>query len=654
MNRAFFMEDKTWRLRRMRDDGLAGVSSGNGVVETPCEPEIPGAVNLDATRGGLEWRGENGDSRLLSEGLPIPARHYADQPYVVRTADGVWVCVLTTGDGEEGSSGQHVVSVRSEDRGKTWSEPVCIEPPTGPEASWVVPLLLPSGRIFAFYVYNRDNIRELPADEPPFVGGITHRMDSHGSYVFRWSDDQGRTWSAQRGEIPVREFEIDRTNSTGGRVRLFWNVGKPRIVGKEVLLPLHKIGAFGHGGFVRSEGAFVCSGDLLEKSNPLEASWVTLPEGDKGLRTPPGGGPVSEEQCLCELGDGSLFSVYRSIDGWPVGSYSRDRGRTWSGPAYLVYADGRRVKHPRAACFVWRLAHGGYVLWFHNNGGADMGQNPWAFCRSYSDRNPVWMARGWEVPGPDGVTLVWGNPEIVLYEDDPQARISYPDLLEEGEAIHLTETQKSIARSHRVGDTLARALRLGSDGFSAAALRKEACFAWSPDRPRSELPPLPFFIAMSASPPHGTARLRAGFTLECALQPGRPEGIARCWHAAHGGFQIEWTEDRRVRLVLSDGVTELAWRSDPDLWADAAGGSVIICVDGGPGIVTFMVDGVLCDGGDERRIGWGRLSENFRGACTNNLTIKPRFEVLSPALVSCRIYSRALLAAEQEALFRNR
>lgn len=613
--------------------------------------------NPNSSWGGLDWLQVVPDSRLLREGRPITAQFYADQPYIVRLADGTWLCALTTGDGEEGSSGQHVVSLRSQDCGQTWSKPVCIEPPSGPEASWVVPVLLPSGRVVVFYVYNKDNIRELPADDPPFAGGITHRMDSHGHYAYRWSDDGGLTWSAQRGEIPVREFAIDRENSTGGRVRLFWNVGKPRIVGGSVILPLHKVAGFGQGGFTRSEGAFVRSDDLLTLQNPLEASWITLPDGERGLRTPKGGGPISEEQCLCELSDGSLFSVYRSIDGFPVGSYSRNLGHTWSDPAYLVYADGRRVKHPRAACFLWRLAHGGYVLWFHNHGGEVLGSNPWRNCRGYDDRNPVWMVRGWEVPGEDGVTLVWGNPEVVLYEDDPLVRISYPDLVEEGDIIYLTETEKSVARVHLLEDKLADALRFGAKSFSGETLRNEAVFTWTKTNRTTYVPPLPPFVAINAFPPHATADLRAGYTFECELAPGQrpqPGVIAQAWHPAHGGFRLEWTEDQRMRIVFSDGRIEHSASSNEILGNGGSGRNIQICVDGGPHIVTFVVDGVLCDGGPLRQFGWARVSGKFRGSCTRNLTIRMRFEAIGASLESLRIYPRAFLTAEMEALYRDR
>ena len=84
---------------------------------------------------------------------------------------------MTTGRGHEGDSGQHVVSVISRDRGQTWEGPFDIEPDDGPEASWVMPLLVPeTGRIYAFYTYNGDEVREL-AGRPiraALVGGLIY------------------------------------------------------------------------------------------------------------------------------------------------------------------------------------------------------------------------------------------------------------------------------------------------------------------------------------------------------------------------------------------------------------------------------------------------------------------------------------------------
>ena len=42
------------------------------------------------------------DPRHIRTGREIPSEFYADQPYLVKAADGAWVCVMTTGAGHEG------------------------------------------------------------------------------------------------------------------------------------------------------------------------------------------------------------------------------------------------------------------------------------------------------------------------------------------------------------------------------------------------------------------------------------------------------------------------------------------------------------------------------------------------------------------------
>jgi hypothetical protein len=101
------------------------------------------------------------DPRHIANGWEIPSEGYADQPYVVKTDDGAWLCVMTTGKGVEGAPGQHVIAVRSTDRGRTWSKPVALEPAAGPETSYGVLLKVPSGRVYCFYNHNTDNIREV-------------------------------------------------------------------------------------------------------------------------------------------------------------------------------------------------------------------------------------------------------------------------------------------------------------------------------------------------------------------------------------------------------------------------------------------------------------------------------------------------------------
>lgn len=386
------------------------------------------------------------DPRNIKNGLLIPSEGYCDQPYIVKTQDGAWLCVMTTGRGAEGEPGQHIVAIRSTDHGRTWSVPVDIEPADGPEASWVMPLITPTGRIYAFYTYNAENHREVIADDPPFKGGLCKRVDSLGAYAFKYSDDGGATWSRDRYFIPVREMAIDRNNAYGGSVKFFWGVGKPTVHDGTMFFGFSKVGGFGEGFFTSSEACFMRSDNILTEPDPEKIEWETLPEGDHGLHSPEGS--IAEEANLTALSDGSLYCTYRTVAGYPCHAYSRDHGRTWTPPEFMTYhPGGPMLNNPRAANFVRRLDSGPYagryIYWFHNHDG-----------RGYEGRNPAWLLGGVERDSPSGKVIYWGRSEVVLYADDRETRISYPDFIQEGDRLFITETQKITARVHEVPDWL--------------------------------------------------------------------------------------------------------------------------------------------------------------------------------------------------------
>ena len=329
------------------------------------------------------------DSRNIRTGWEIPSETYADQPYVVKTDDGAWLCILTTGPGREGTKGQHVVSLRSTDQGRTWSKPVDVEPADGPEASYAVLLKVPNGRIYAFYNHNTDNLRQVKGDNPPYQDGWCPRVDTQGYFVFKYT-----TTTAAPGRRSAIPFPSARCRSTARILTAARSATSGTSAGRSshegaAYVSLHKVGGFGRNFFTRSEGVLLKSANILTEADPEKIAWETLPDGDVGLRTPPGGGPIAEEQSFCVLSDGSFYCVYRTMDGHPACSYSRDGGHTWSTPQYARYADGRLIKHPRAANFVWKCANGKYLYWFHNHGG-----------RSYEDRNPAWLCGGVEVDSP--------------------------------------------------------------------------------------------------------------------------------------------------------------------------------------------------------------------------------------------------------------
>jgi hypothetical protein len=600
----------------------------------------------------IAWTlGQSPDGRNIRNGLIIPDETYSDQPYIVKTDDGAWLCILTTGAGREGQSGQYVAVTRSTDQGRSWSALTPLEPPGGPEASYAVMLKVPSGRVFAFYNHNTDNIREIKTDVSSWSPtGTIKRVDSQGYFVFKYSDDHGKTWSAERHPIPIREFEIDRNNVYKGEIQFFWNVGKPFILDGAGYVSLHKVGGFGEGFFTSNEGVLLRSPNILTEKDPEKISWETLPDGEIGLRTPPGGGPISAEQSYSVMSDGSIYCVYRTIDGHPVFTYSRDGGYNWDTPAYLRYANGRLVKHPRAANFAWRCENGQYLYWFHNHGGRYILEHPQRRTMAYQDRNPAWIMGGIEKDGPNGKIIDWTQPEILLYDDDPLIRMSYPDLVEDKGNYYITETQKDIARVHEIDKGLLEGLwnQFHNRQKTADGLAVD----WQLENQRLPIQKEgiqfdPFYDHDPDRDDHGGMHIRSGFTFDIAfrldeLSPGQILVDTR--NEFGKGMKLFTSDEKTIRLRMSDGRTTSTWDCDRGMLEAGKDHYMSVIVDGGPKIILFMVDGILCDGGDERQFGWGRFNpylQEVNGAERWTLGRNLRGEI-----TKISIYTRALKVSE--------
>ncbi len=588
------------------------------------------------------------DWRNISNGSVIPDESYADQPYIVKTEDGAWLAVITTGKGAEGEGGQHVVSLRSMDRGKTWEKPVDVEPADGPEASYAVLLKATRGRVYVFYNHNTDDVRKVIGDKPTYKDGFNRRVDSQGHFVFKYSDDHGRTWSAKRHEIPQRDFEIDRKNPHGGKIKFFWNVGKAFAHQGAAYVPLHKVGGFGEGFFTSSEGVLLRSANILTERDPEKIRWETLPEGEAGIRSPEGGGPIAEEQSFSVLSDGSFFCVFRTIDGHSAFAYSRDGGRSWDPAQYMRYSDGRLMKHPRAANFAWRAENGKYLYWFHNHGGRFIREHPKRRTIAYEERNPVWLSGGVEADGPSGKVIRWSQPEIALYDDDPIIRMSYPDLVEEGGRYFLTETQKDVARVHEIDPSLLAGMWNQTEAIGASKAGLVLDLA-GPVPATVKVPePRPFY-QRSRRADHGKENLNTGFSLDLWLRPDseKSDSVLLDNRTADGrGFALRTTADRAVEIVLADGRTESRWSSDPGSLSAGKVQHIVAIVDGGPSIITFVIDGKLNEGGDARQFGWGRFNPNLRTVAGS-----PEMRIGGQVL-RLRMYDRYLRTSEAIASYR--
>ncbi len=77
---------------------------------------------------------------------------------------------------------------------------------------------------------------------------------------------------------------------------------------------------------------------------------------------------------------------------------------------------------------------------------------------------------------------------------------------------------------------------------------------------------------------------------------------------------------------------------------------VVVTVDGGPKIITFVVDGQLCDGGEYRQFGWGRFNPNYRGP-NGGRTLRIGASIRGE-IKALTLYNRYLRTSEAVANFR--
>jgi hypothetical protein len=565
-----------------------------------------------------------GDPRHIDAGYKIPDKGYCDQPYVVITRDGNWLCTLTTGKGHEGAGGQHVVATISRDQGKSWGPLIDIEPATGPEASWVVPLVVPSGRVYAIYTYNGDNIRTLPDSTKKI------RADTHGWYAFKYSDDHGKTWS-RRHRIPIRVTAADRANQWKGKVQHFWGIDKPKISADGVRFAFTKLGRYF---LANGEGWMMYSRNILTEADPKKINWQLLPDGEHGIRAKPFGS-VQEEHNHVSIGGGKLYMVYRTTNGYPCHSYSHDGGRTWTKPEHMTYSPGgRKIKNPRACPKIWQCDNGKYLFWFHNHSG-----------KSFRDRNPAWVVGGVVRDG----KMHWSQPEILLYSHDlsyQTGRMSYPDLIEQDGKYWVTATQKTIARVHPIDPTLLEGMWAQLEG--KGELTRDG-LVLSVDKPvtqatRIKMPRLP-----------DLSKTNSGFALDMRLAfkditPGQV--ILDSRDDKGKGIALMVAKDGAVKLQFSDGKNKPgSWTSDPGLLRAGQMHHITVIIDGGPNIITFVVDGQLCDGGTSRQYGWGRFDAKISDVNgSDRLRLSPSF---AGQIAGLRIYDRALRTSQAVANYQS-
>jgi len=553
--------------------------------------------------------GQSIDWRLISNGQKIYEHGYCDQPYIVVTNDGTWVCTFTTSPGQEGDEIQYIVSTHSSDQGKTWSTPVEIEASaSGIEASWAMPLVTLFDRIYVFYTFNGDSIRHLP-------NGNKMRADTHGWYCYRYSEDKGETWS-ERYRLDMRQTECDQTNDFNGEVQMFWGIGKPVSKENKVWFSFTKLGQY----FLKEgEGWVYYSDNILTEKEVSNINWQLLPDGDIGIRNSDLGSIQEEFNIQPMNTENGLYCVYRTTLGQPAHSYSYDNGKTWSVPELMNYANGSPLRNPRACPRLWKCKNGKYLLWYHNNGG-----------KGFDHRNPAWVSGGIEKNG----KIYWSQPEILIYGPDHSyetGRFSYPDLVEEEGKYWVSTTQKTMASIHEVPAEFFEKLW---GQFDEATLTSDGLVG-SFDHPSSG-------NKLKLTEP--LSLKNSGFALDFWIKVDEfkdtilLEGIG----AETENMEVALKKDGILEFVMTKGGERVSLKSSMDQLEKGKMQHVAILVDAAAQVCYMLINGSICDGGGKETFGFARLNQTLLDIVTPTLSVND----FNGEMSKLRVYGQPMSTSE--------
>ena len=84
------------------------------------------------------------------------------------------------------------------------------------------------------------------------------------------------------------------------------------------------------------------------------------------------------------------------------------------------------------------------------------------------------------------------------------------------------------------------------------------------------------------------------------------------------GICIKNSSNNNIEICLNDGRTQSNWESDYNILNFDIDNHIIIIIDGGPKIISFVINGELCDGGSDRQFGWSRFNPNLKTLNSNS------------------------------------
>jgi len=312
-------------------------------------------------------------------------------PRATITPKGDYLILFPEGKGRH-YQGKRMLALRSSDKGKTWTGPTVAFDSSQSHHGFVPLIPRGSKRIYAFGTQPLPGTREGPENCP--IG-------------FRWSDDDGHTWS----DVTLIRPENDPEFKGMSCVRMCETDKGTWLIGS-------------HNGtdYGKSKKGPLRSHQYILRSEDRGKTWQLLPEKR------PGGWCVEEydrmdEGTLVNLGGGNVLLAVRTPEGHIWESRSDDDGKTWTDPKPTT------LVHPDAPPMIFHLGDGETLIAFIHNR-----YNPKRPHFDKAARNEVWCS----ISKDDGRN--WTGPRFVFAGATPGGHIhscSYIDLFADGSRIHL-------------------------------------------------------------------------------------------------------------------------------------------------------------------------------------------------------------------------
>ena len=260
----------------------------------------------------------------------------------------------------ENNGDNHVMMAKSQDGGKTWTEPKFIvgclhfDKETGKrdaQGSWGFPIVSKSGRIYLFYY------REI-------IGITDIALQITGAFSCMYSDDFGETWS-ESGDIPQRKTPYDFRENI-----------QDNIVFE---LPLKLPDGTYLAGFTKFTSRYIdpaLRGGVrvffyhfqnIDDDPEIKDLKIEILPDDNGIQVYRPSGRIGniEEPSLVMLPDGRIFCSMRTNLGGIFFSTSSDMGKTWSTPRPLMFSDHTFFTHPLSPCPIYDLKDGRFMQLYH-------------------------------------------------------------------------------------------------------------------------------------------------------------------------------------------------------------------------------------------------------------------------------------------------